>query len=602
MPKNNHTITKNDLTKPYMKTIYSFLGVLGVYYIYTTTLLNSFLLANILVIPSFIFYIYFWFRIFQLHSKPRLIYHIIFSVFLSTIFIIGGELNNFSQIIWSLSTILKITLGSFSFFPFLELLNSFIPTKKQSFVPTKKQKILAFVLPLICCLIAWILFFPGIYTYDMAAWNEQFSSGIISPHWSITYGLYLASFLDLGHLVFNNYEIGFSIAMLIQLIFMSYVLYRIIIFATYESKNRFIYYGSIFFFCLNVFIITMSVTDAQDVAFSCLFSLFIIELLTAIKNPKYHNKKIKIFYLFILAFLLTTIRNNGIICLGFCLIPLLFIKTFNRKTIIVALSCAVLANIIYTGPIYQIIGVKENSTAIKEVLSVPSQQLARSYYENPTSFAEEDLENLNKFYKIDNRSSFKNYQAYPLIADYTKGSLNSDYTKNHLLDYIILWTKISLKNPDNYIEAFLLNSFGFWYPIKNYDDPRLNPEYMNYPGFSMTAAYEDTEKHPNMKKVQRLMPSNPLTDNLHSAIFENNWYHIPIIAQISSIGLYTIIFLYMIGSLIIKKSYYQLIAISPAIGLLITILVAPVAIFRYALPLALLMPVVAYLLIAKEKH
>ena len=431
---------------------------------------------------------------------------------------------------------------------------------------------------------------PGIYTYDMASWNEYLSSGTILPHWSITYGYFLAFFLDLGNLLFSSYTIGFALAMLVQLIFISYVLYKIIIFSTTESKNKSLYYISLFFFLFTPFITIMSITDAQDVAFGGFLALLIINICQIIFNAKKTIKKRQIITIILLAFFLTTFRNNGVICLLFCIFALAFSKISAKKILLSSLIAAIMLNFLYTGPFFQLIGVRQNNTAIQEILGVPSQQLARSLYENPSSFNENDISDLNSFYQTQD-SSFSSYQSYPLIADFTKSTLNSEFTSSHLSDYLALWLRIGIKNIPNYIEAFLLNSFGFWYPLKDYNDPRINLDYMNYPGFSMTAEFLNEKKHPNMKNVSRVLPDNPITSSIDTLVFGNAWYHMPIIAQISSMGIYTLIIIYFIGILIIQKAYKWIIVFSPIIGLLLTLFVAPVAIYRYIFPIAIILPI-----------
>ena len=575
------------LTRP----ILIILGTLGVYCLVFSSTESNLVLANLSILPTVILLLYYWKTVFKPSPFSKTTFQLSFSFILSCILIIGGQLNTYSQINWSITTIIKTILGIFAIFPLIDITDIILSKylSQKNLIVNRKHKLIAFLVPLIACLIAWLIFLPGIYTYDMASWNEMLSNGIISSHWSITYGYFLAGFLDFGYTLFNNYEIGFAMAMLVQLLFISYVLYKITIFVTILSENKYLFYGSLLFFILTPFIIIMSITDAQDVIFGGLLALLTIELYFWLFNPK-QSSKINIAKLILFSFLLTTFRNNGIICILFCIIIITFIKTPKKIAIILSLCSALLLHFLYTGPIYQLLNVQKNDTSIQELLGIPSQQLARAYYQKPSSFTNEEITLLNNFYTIKD-SSFSKYQSYPLISDFTKSTLNSDYTKENLGNYISLYTKIGLKNPGNYIEAFLLNSIGFWYPMKNYNDPRINLEYMNYPGFTMTAEYNNRDVHPNMKKVSHIFPDNPLLQNLEEIIFNNGWYSIPIIAQLCSIGVYIIIALYSIFKLLFTKSFKLLAVISPAIGLIITLFMAPVAIYRYAFPIAILIPV-----------
>ena len=579
------------------KLFYFLFGTLGIYYIIKSSIIESQpTIANLSILPSSIILLYYWFKLANLNSTSRIIFHALFSILLSLILVIGGQLNLYSQISWTIATVIKVLLGTFAIFPLLEILYSLLSDSifKPNFKITKNFKLLALVIPLIICLIVWGIFFPGIYTYDMAAWDDSFSSGKLTSHWSITYGFFIRFFLTTSHVLFNNYEAGFAVAMFIQMFFICYVIYKIIIFTASQTKNKAIYYVSLFFFALTPFIATMAITDAQDTVFGGLFALLILMLHSIIHNPKYFKKKHNIIKFIVTAFILITIRNNGIICLFLLTIFIFFIKIPNKKVCLLSLLTVFLLNLIYTGPIFRLLNVEKNTTAIQEILGVPSQQIARSYYQNPSSFNDDNIRQLNAFYDLEN-SKFSDYQSYPLISDFTKSAFRPNYIDEHLFGYIGFWTSVGIKNPGNYIEAFLLNSIGFWYPMKNYNEPRIKLGFMNYPGFAMTSV---PQNRPNMKQVNRLTPpNNALTDGLEHIVFNNGWYNIPIVAQLSSISLYSIIFLYCIGLLIKNKSMKLLVTLSPVIGLFITILGAPVAIYRYAFPIALLVPVFICLIV-----
>lgn len=576
--------------KHFTKPLCIIFGTLGIYFLILSSTETSLVLANLSILPTFILLFYYWKKIFK-HDPTTTTFHFCFSFILSCILIIGGQLNTNSQIFWSITTVIQIIFGTFAIFPLIDIAD-ILSSKylvRRNFIIKRRHEILTFTILLSACFIAWIIFLPGIYTYDMASWNELLSTGTISQHWSIAYGYILAGFFDISYALFNNYEIGFALAMLVQLIFVSYILYKIVIFVTHLSKNKIFFYGSILFFILTPFIIVMSITDAQDVIFGGLLALLTMELYSWVFDPN-HPNKINIAKLVLLVFLLTIFRNNGIICVLFCIILLLFIKVPKKTTILFSLCGSLVLYFIYTGPVYQILNVQKNNTSIQEILGVPSQQLARSYYQKPSSFTDKEIVQLSNFYTINN-SSFSQYQYYPLISDFTKSTLDSEYTKENLGDYLSLYVKIGLKNPDNYIEAFLLNSIGFWYPMKNYDDPRINMDYMNYPGFTMTAEFNDQDVHPNMKKVSQIFPNNPILHGFEKIIFSNGWYNIPLIAQLCSIGIYFIIALYCTARIIFSKSFKALVILSPAIGLTLTLLLSPVAIYRYAFPIAILIPV-----------
>ena len=251
MKKSSTKLSNSKILNSFLAKInYCVLGALGVYYIIKSSLIEPQpTVANLSIIPTFIILFYYWLKIAKLNSKSRIILHIAFSLVLSSIFIIGGQLNLYSQISWTIITLIKIFLGAFAIFPLLEMIYSILSETffQPNFTINKKFKLLAFFMPLIVCFIVWIIFLPGVYTYDMAAWDEELSSGKLTSHWSITYGYFLRFFLTTSHALFDNYEAGFAIAMLIQMFFICYVIYKVIVFTTSQTKNKTMFFASLFF-------------------------------------------------------------------------------------------------------------------------------------------------------------------------------------------------------------------------------------------------------------------------------------------------------------------------------------------------------------------
>lgn len=565
--------------------------------------------ANNLIIPIVCFLLFLFYRRPTALPRRERYYALICSVILAIILVIGGQLELYSNIAWRFTTIVKIISVGCLLYPVAALLLfSLSHLKEGKFIAQPRRHFLiAFACIFAVTFIVWLILFPGIYTYDMAAQNEIITKGGATGewfigqwsagHWSLLYGFLFAGFLDLGKLIFGNYEAGMAIAMLVQAIFICYVETRIVMFATRSSRNFKVYVASILFFCLMPFVVVMAITSAQDTLFAGVFALVILNLIEITQNPAYFEKKINYFKIPLLGFVMCTIRSNGVYCLIFLLaFTLLFYKQPKRKLALL-ITVPIVAAFIYSGPFMKMLNL-EKTTAIQEILSVPSQQLARVYYY--TDLSAEDSASVDKFY--DTQGEFSIYQKYPLIADHTKGSLITENVQGNLMDYVGLWLKLGLKDPDEYIEAFLLNSFGYWYPQKTYNDPRINLDYMNYPGFAMTGAFYDREAHPLMKSVERQSLHPGLAAKLDGLIFGHRWESIPIFATFCHMGFYMLLLLFVIGYVIAKRHYRLLMPLSLVFGLYLTLLLSPVAIFRYGYPIVMLAPMLTGLIfIANHK-
>lgn len=549
-----------------------------------TTITNNFLL----------FFVLFGLALYYLRAslppKRQLIFCVIFSFFLSTVLILGAQLEFYSNIVWNFVTLLKISTLCFMIYPFIALISQYLASQKRSnFVPRTKHFYIAFACVFGATLIIWALLFPGVFTYDMATQNEQISLGVITSHWSLLYGYLFAGFLDLGKAIFGNYEAGMAIAMFVQACFICYVEAKLIVFAGRISRSKIIYVLSILFFICVPFFGVLAISSAQDVLFAGLFALVVIELTQlTYSHPTQNISKFTLIKIAVFSVLMCAARNNGVYALLVLLLFVIFFYRRPRKSLIITLAISVGVVFLYTGPVLSFFHVEKSDT-IQEISSIPSQQLARSYFSNPTSFSEEDQKTLAEFYNID--GDFQLYQQYPLVSDFTKGSLNAEFTSSNLGKYLGFWAKIGLKNPDNYIEAFLLNSFGFWYPNKDYYDNRLKLGFMNYPGVAMTEASYVRDTRPAMKPVSSHHAFPSIAAKLEGFIFDNGWMKIPLLSTLCAIGTYSLLLLFTIGYLIAYKRYNLLMPLSLVFGFFITLLLSPVAIFRYAYPMIMLVPI-----------
>jgi len=571
-----------------LTVILALLGTLGFTQLLKFSFTNStFSTNNFLPMLAFFGLIICYFKPSAL-SRREQIFTVIASSILAIIMIIGGQLEFYNDIVWQLTTIVKALGAYFFIYPFVSTVISLLnQSKLGNFAPQRKHFFIALGCVFLSTIVIWIILFPGVYTYDMASQNEQISLGIITSHWSLLYGYLFAGFLDLGKAIFGNFEAGMAIAMFVQACFVCYVEARIVTFASRLSHSKLIYILSIIFFSLIPFFGTIAVSSAQDVLFTGLFALLTINLAEISLNVKTNISPFTLTKIVALSLLMCAVRNNGVYCL---IILLLFVAIFYkrpRKTLFLALVGTVIVYFIYSRPILNIFHVQK-STAIQEISSIPSQQLARAYFANPDSFNTDELSSLKDYYDLN--AGFELYPQYPLISDFTKASLRPEVVSKDLGGYISLWAKIGLKNPGNYVEAFLLNSIGYWYPNKNYNDPRINLDFMNYPGFVMTAAFL-TPDHPAMKPVTAQTISPSLTHQLEKFVFGGGWMEVPLISTICSIGTYGLLLLFTIGYVIMRQKYNLLLPLSLVFGLYLTLLLSPVAIFRYAYPVVILAPV-----------
>ncbi|MBR3169320.1 hypothetical protein IKF23_02670 [Candidatus Saccharibacteria bacterium] len=541
----------------------------------------------VIVFPLFFF-------LYEEFSAKYKYFALIYSIILSLIMVIGRQIDNTSEIRWSFDTLLNIVTFTVSLYlPVYKTIGYLEKTVlKRNKVLTKKEKIIIFVLIVVSNLLIYLALFPGIYGWDSALQAYRFMYGGTDSHYSVLLGSVFGAFLETGKNLFGSYDVGMAIAMFLQLLLASAVYAKVVFFVNKKYENLSMTVIAVLYFIFVLLFGAMAVYSTQDTIFGALFALVFIELWEFSSDTSYWDKKWNIVKFIMLSFLMCLCRNNGVYILIIVVMVAFFLIKDKKKVLLMLIP--ILMSFVYSGPFLGAIGVEKTDT-LNEMMSVPSQQMARVYVFDG-AMTEEDKEKIEFYY--DKTRRFTEYKDFMAKADKTKSSLNSDKVKENTLDYLLLWMRLGIMNPKKYTEAFLLNSLGTWYPGKVYNDPRARIGYIEY---GMNTLWDEYDGEFAEMKIERnsLLPF--YEEQLHSLLFENEWQQKPILSVIYSIGSYFVLVVFVVMMLIYRKENCLFIPMSLIIGLYITILLGPVAIFRYCYPALIVMPIVIGILF-KDKR
>ena len=105
----------------------------------------------------------------------------------------------------------------------------------------------------------------------------------------------------------------------------------------------------------------------------------------------------------------------------------------------------------------------KKGNSLQEMFSVPGQQFARAYNYNSENLTEDEKTDLEV---LISKFALENYPNSQSIADVVKGYTNTNLLKSDPQKYIKLYFSVFKKSPKQFIEAFALNTLGFWNPEK----------------------------------------------------------------------------------------------------------------------------------------
>lgn len=454
----------------------------------------------------------------------------------------------------------------------------------------KNPFLFSFILLFICYLPYIISYYPGVINYDAANQIKEvmgiptrYLDSIILPNnlVSITnfnpviHTLLIGGLFKFGHLI-GNVNIGMFIYTLIQ-VFIVIGVFSYSIYYMYKKEfNKKLILTSLLLFAFIPVFPMYSITGVKDVIFSSLIFLYIIKLYDFIK---YSNNKKDLIGLLIVSIFIILFRNNGIHTLLLSFPFLLFINKFKKEVLMVFIIL-LLFNYTYTKGLLPILNIP--GTSIREGLSIPFQQTARTVKYHSNKISESDKEVIDKILGYEDLG--RRYR--PNISDPVKNKFNKNTTDKELKEYFNVWFKGLLKYPSTYVDATINTIYGYFYP--NTSNWYL---YNNYNTKLEEAGFD--------YKFNSLNTSREVIKGVG-----NYFPNIPIFGLIVNIAINIWVCFIMLFYLIINKKNKYIIILLPCFALLLACMAGPVnTYFRYILPIVFSMPfLLNVLFIEINKH
>jgi hypothetical protein len=284
--------------------------------------------------------------------------------------------------------------------------------------------------------------------------------------------------------------------------------------------------------------------------------------------------------------LLLLFRNNSIyawVC--FLIVYAVFMrKNGDDKSMMVTHLSALLLYLIINFCLVQFSGAT-SATYAREMLSVPTQQIARVIEYHGDELSGEDYERIEKVWGEDNLPEYVS-----AIADRSKRDISGD--QEELEDLAGLWADLGLRYPGEYMKAFLLKSKGMWYledtsylfDVYSYAKGYLQ---ITYPGDQqeyMDALLPGYHRHQKLQLMQALYRYFAAGDAL--------WRYIPFLSVVMQPAFYCWLLFYYVLICIGMKRYRRLIPVIYLAALTGTLWLGPCVLVRYVYPIMLSVTVI----------
>lgn len=433
------------------------------------------------------------------------------------------------------------------------------------------------VILFLCYLIYMIAFYPAILSPDPSNQIKQFfhmptkyldsvivmdPSVTLTNHHPVFQTLLIGGCIKLG-LLFNSFNFGLFIYTFTQTLFLIITLSYTLLYMKKIGVSSIYRLIVLIFYALTPVFPLYGMSMVKDTYFTC-FIIFYTILLFEILRKKDISIKDMILIIVVGIFLIL-FRNNGIHVLILS-IPFLFSVFKNLwKRVLIILIILFSFNFTYMKVILPYFKIPEGS--IREMLSIPFQQTAR--YVSKYSVSLEEKNTIDKILEFDTLAS--RYRTD--LSDPVKEKFNKYATSDDLKKYFVVWFKEGIKHPNTYLEATLLNTYGYLYPdtskwyIYYKYDKRLSDAGFDYHYNS----FGDLRKRISEYGVK--------------------YPRIPFLGLFVNIGFCGILLLNFLCFLLYDKKYSSIIYLLPSLILLLICFASPAnTYFRYAMPYIFMIP------------
>lgn len=439
---------------------------------------------------------------------------------------------------------------------------------------------------------AFLIFYPGILSYDMISQVSSAVGGITNNHHPVLHTWLIGFFMKSGEVLFSSSETGLGLLSLLQMLILSYALSRLVFLLKKKRVSVLIVIFTILLsavWFVNACLSVTMIKDSLHAAFLVLFACHFTEI--ALNPSEYSLQRRNLFIFPGISFFMCAFRNNGIHIYLFCF-ALLFLLRLPRikkakdcpaKKVksYLALTAVILLPVflfqIYTGPVFSALGIAQGQ--VREALCVPIQQLQRVAVTREDELTGEQTERMA--YYIDNLKWMDvPYVHYnPFCADPAKSCFYSDHYKDDPIAFWKFYLQIGRQFPKEYAVAFLSNTLGYWYP-GYYEFSYV--EYENYP----------PEMFAEPLERKSIWNSRTLKKYYESVCRSDFWRKTPVLRLFFVPGFTLWFLLYGLVLAWKKRGFFTKVVplFLPLVAQYGIMLLSPMSSFRYSWPFYLMMP------------
>ncbi len=440
--------------------------------------------------------------------------------------------------------------------------------------------VLSFLFLLLCWLPVFLAVYPGFFVYDAQDEYIQVATRVFSTHHPLVHVLLLGGMICGVHKLTDSYNLGIACYMVFQMVLAAGIFTFLFSYLRKKGVTRVLRLIGIVWLGLFPTVVMFTLCSAKDALFTLALLLLLVCLLEMGTEAAFFESKGWQSLFVVSGMGMMLLRNNGFYAFLVMIPVLLLLQKKRRWRLLFLAVCAVAGCMLVNGGLKA--ALHADDSEYQELLTVPIQQLARTYKYAPEVFSGEDREVL---YEILDEEALSLYT--PRLSDPVKYRFANETFARDKGKYAKLWLRVGLKKPLIYLNAWWMTSYGFWYP-----DTVINV----YGGNTVfTFTYKDNSYFGYEVEQPGVRESKiPWLDEVYRKLSLEVWKEkVPVVSWLFSPGAMFWLYAFLFAWLLSRGRYELLYPFLPIFLIWLTVLLGPtylpryVLFFWYALPLFL---------------
>lgn len=454
----------------------------------------------------------------------------------------------------------------------------------------------------LCWIPVFLAYYPAIMTFDFHRQAGEAARGFIwfNPYQPLAHTFLIWVAFQIGNAV-GSLEIGMACYSIFQMLVLAVafgyscnLVYRM-------TRRKWAVVLMTIFFGIFPFISVLSVCVTKDIIFTALFLIFMCLFVerSYFFSTASAKKKLVLDIVWVLeGIVMVLFRNNALYALAvFAFFFIIMVEKKQKiRTLVICLALVIGGKGALEG-IRFAMGTKVPTNKV-EMFSVPIQQFGRVGYYQADSMTDQELAIVSNYvsWKI-----WPNYNA-PL-ADTLKGEVGAyqfPYTwEGNYVQLFKDWVTIGLKYPNEYIDAFLALTCGYWFM-----DDRTWCEVLGYGTETRMGAIYTYNSVPTDIIPQGIAHESKLPameEALEEIVSGNSFYDWPVLSLLCKPALYVWCMVLAVMLALYFKQKKKLMMLLLPVLYFCTLLLGPVVQIRYIFTILAVIPLLFALLYYKEE-